>query len=124
MRGSEAGAEREYGISMASVKVTFTLDQDTVQCLETASERLHLPKSQIVRDAVQEYHQRIGRLSDRERMSLLRAFDRLLPKIPLRPRRSAERELKELRAARRSGGRWSPVGRALSCSIHRFSLAA
>jgi hypothetical protein len=97
---------------MASVKVTFTLDQNTIQCLEAASERLRLPKSQVIREAVHEYNQRIGRLSEKEREKMLRVFDRLLPKIPVRRRRSAERELKQLRAARRPGGRRSPAGRA------------
>lgn len=99
-------------MSMASVKVTFTLDEDTIQCLEAAAERLRLPKSQVIREAVHEYYRRIGRLSEKERVQMLRTFDRLLPKIPLRRHRSAERELEQLRATRRSGGRRSPVGRA------------
>jgi hypothetical protein len=51
-----------------------------------------------------EYYQRIGQLSEQERVQMLRAFDRLLSQIPLRPRRTAERELRELREARRPGG--------------------
>jgi metal-responsive CopG/Arc/MetJ family transcriptional regulator len=42
------------------VKVTFTLDADTVNRLERAAERLSKPKSQVIREAVQEYYQRIG----------------------------------------------------------------
>jgi predicted DNA-binding protein len=90
---------------MASVKVTFTLDQETVNRLQVASERLSLPKSQVIREAVQDYYQRIGRLSERERIQMLRIFDEMVPRIPSRPDRQVDRELKAIRQARRSGGR-------------------
>jgi len=90
---------------MASVKVTFTLDQETVNRLQIASERLSLPKSQVIREAVQDYYQRIGRLSERERIQMLRIFDEMVPRIPSRPAREVDRELKAIRQARRSGGR-------------------
>ena len=90
---------------MASIKVTFTLDQQTIRRLQMASRRLSRPKSQVIREAVQEYYERIGRLSESERARMLRALDELLPAIPLRPRRDAEREWKEIRGARRAGGR-------------------
>ncbi len=72
-----------------------------------AAERLAKPKSQVVREAVSEYHDRIGRLSARERLEKLRLFDALLPLIPSRGRGAAQRELKAIREARRSGGRRS-----------------
>jgi hypothetical protein len=93
---------------MASLKVTFTLDQETVNRLEAAAARLSRPKSQVIREAVQDYYERIGRLSESERSRMLRAFDELLPKIPVRPRRDTQRELAEIRRARRSGGRRTP----------------
>jgi hypothetical protein len=40
----------EYGIDMASIKVTYTLDEATVTRLEVASARLSMPKSEIVRE--------------------------------------------------------------------------
>ena len=92
---------------MATVKVTFTLDQATVTRLEEAAARLALPKSRVVREAILEYYDRIGRLSERERLSLLRTFDEVLPRIPARDAREVERELKALRQARRAGGRRS-----------------
>jgi hypothetical protein len=52
-----------------------------------------------------EFHDRIGRLSERERNAMLRAFDDLIPKIPARPAAAVERELAQVRSARRSGGR-------------------
>ena len=89
---------------MAS-KVTFTLDEETVHRIAESAERLAKPKSQIVREAVADYHSRIGRLSESERQRLLKAFDTLVPLIPARPQREADRELRAIREARRSGGR-------------------
>jgi len=48
-----------------------------------------------------------GRLGERERLDMLRAFDRLVPKIPARSVASADRELAEIRKARKTGGRRS-----------------
>ncbi len=90
---------------MASLKLTFSLDADTVARLRQAAERLRIPQSQVVREAVAEYSARIGRLSDAERLALLKTFDRLLPLVPPRPAASVHAELRELRAARRRGGR-------------------
>ena len=90
---------------MASNKVTFTLDPETVHRIEDAAQRLAKPKSQIVRDAVADYHARIDRLSETERQRMLKIFDTLFPLIPVRPQREANAELKEIRRARRTGGR-------------------
>jgi hypothetical protein len=90
---------------MATTKVTFTLDETALNRLQDASARLARPKSEIVREAILEFHHRIGRLSERERSSMLRAFDELIPKIPVRPAAAADRELAQLRVARRTGGR-------------------
>jgi hypothetical protein len=92
---------------MATSKVTFTLDEATVHMIADAAERLAKPKSQVVREAVSEYHERIGRLSARERLEKLHLLDALLPLIPSRGRGAAQRELKAIREARRSGGRRS-----------------
>lgn len=96
---------------MAATKVTFTLDPATVARIEDAAARLSLPKSQIVREAVHEFHDRIGRLSDSERLRLLRAFDQLAPRVPARSAQEADRELAALRRDRRTGGRRSLAGR-------------
>ncbi len=92
---------------MATTKVTFTLDEETIRRLRTASERLRKPQSQVVREAVADYADRIGRLSDAERAALLRTFDRLVPALPARPGRAVDAELRQLRADRRRGGRRS-----------------
>ncbi|MCX6626802.1 MAG: ribbon-helix-helix protein, CopG family [Candidatus Solibacter sp.] len=96
---------------MASNKVTFTLDAETVHRIEDAAEILAKPKSQIVREAVADYHGRIGRLSESERQRMLKIFDTLVPLIPARPQREVDDELKEIRRARRSGGRLSRSGK-------------
>ena len=95
---------------MATVKVTFTLDSATIARLQDAASRLALPKSEVVREAISEFHDRIGRLSERERIRLLRAFDEVVPRIPARTGADVQRELKSLREARRHGGRRSASG--------------
>jgi predicted DNA-binding protein len=94
---------------MATVKVTFTLDEATVKRLETASRRLALPKSQVIREAVEGFYERMGQMSEQERKRMLRIFDEVMPRIP--PRRPGEvrRGLKEIRLARRRGGRSTTV---------------
>src|SRR3954465_10637586 len=92
-------------MSMAASKVTFTLDESTVSRLQDASERLAKPKSEIVREAILEFYDRIGRLSERERLGMLRAFDELVPKIPSRSAAELDHELSAVRKARKRGGR-------------------
>lgn len=87
------------------VKMTFTLDDATVTRLRRAASRLGRPRSAVVRDAIRDYSERIGRLSEEERVGMLRAFDKLVPAIPSRPATEVEKELRQLRAARRQGGR-------------------
>lgn len=94
---------------MATTKVTFTLDQASLQRLQDAADRLALPKSEVVREAIMEFHDRLGRLSDRERLRMLRVFDELVPSIPSRSAAEVKRELAELRRSRRAGGRRTPA---------------
>jgi len=85
--------------------MTFTLDEETAARLRQAAERMSMPKSQVVREAIRDYSERVGRLSEHERLRLLRSFDELVPKIPARPVGEVEREIREVRDARRRGGR-------------------
>ena len=94
---------------MGTSKVTFTLDASTIRRLRDAAERLAKPQSAVVREAIQDFHDRIGKLSERERARLLRSFDELVSKIPRRPVAAVERELTALRKSRRQGGRKSPT---------------
>lgn len=90
---------------MATVKVTFTLDAGAVAHLNDAAEQLGKPKSEVVREAIEDYHARIGQLSERERLRMLRAFDELVPRIPSRSREAVDDEIRAIRQARRRGGR-------------------
>ncbi|MBW3671612.1 MAG: ribbon-helix-helix protein, CopG family [Acidobacteria bacterium] len=92
---------------MARVKVTFTLDESSVEMLERAAERVGKPKSQVVREAIRDYHDRAGRLSEKERRHMLETFDAITERIPPRSARAVDKELEQIRTARRSGGRGS-----------------
>jgi len=96
---------------MAAAKVKFALDEATVRRIETASKRLALSKSQVVREAVQDYYERLGQMSEQERKRMLRIFDEVIPQIPARPLNELRRELKAIRLARRSPGRKTIVER-------------
>ncbi|HUP50745.1 MAG TPA: ribbon-helix-helix domain-containing protein [Thermoanaerobaculia bacterium] len=89
-------------------KVTFTLDEQTVRRIEVTSVRLGKPKSQVIREAVADYHERAGRLSEVERRRLLGVLDRMMALPPTRPSRDVDREIADVRAARRRGGRRTP----------------
>jgi len=91
------------------VKVTFTLDETTIAKLDDASRQLEKPKSEVVREAVNEYHARMRRLSEQERQRILRALHELAPLVPHRAQADVDRELLAIRLARRAGGRRTPV---------------
>ena len=90
------------------IKVTFTLDDETVARLRRVASRLGKPQSQVVREAVKDYAARSDKLSEEERKRLLAVLDELAPKIPRRPQKEVDAELREIRAARR---RWARRGR-------------
>jgi predicted DNA-binding protein len=91
------------------VKVTFTLDEETILRLNETARRLAKPKSEVVREAIEAYHAKSDRLSEAERQRMLKALREyaLLPTVGTAADR--ERELREIRAARRSGGRRTRV---------------
>ena len=97
---------------MATVKVTFTLDQVSLDRLTDAAERLAVAKSEVVREAIMAFHDRLGKLSDKERYAMLRTFDELVPKIPAVSAAAVERELAEVRRARKAGGRRTRSGQS------------
>jgi predicted transcriptional regulator len=94
---------------MATVKMTFTLDEATAHRLNVAASRLHKPKSEVVREAIQDYYAKTDRLSEAERQRMLRVLKEYMAKPPTRPQKEVDRELRELRRARRSGGRLHPA---------------
>jgi predicted transcriptional regulator len=90
------------------VKVTFTLDDEAVRRLRETAERLRKPQSLVVREAVAEYAAAARRLSEVELRAMLDTFDRVVRRVPSRPAREVDTELRALRAARRRGGRRHP----------------
>lgn len=85
------------------VKVTYTLDDETVQRIRRVASRLGKPQSQVVREAVKEYDARSDKLSDEERTRMLAILDHFRKQLPTRPQAEVEAELLELRRSRRRG---------------------
>jgi len=57
------------------VKVTFSLDEETVRKLRKMAERTKKPQSLVVREAVAQYAARQDTLTPEEQARLLRALD-------------------------------------------------
>jgi hypothetical protein len=91
------------------VRVTFTFDDETVETLRKTASRLKKPQSAVVREAIQDYATRSLRMNDQERKHLLRVFDRVLARIPTRSQEEADAEIARIRAARKTGGRRTPL---------------
>lgn len=91
------------------VKVTFTLDEETIRFLEASAARHALPKSQVVREAIHDYHEKSSRLSEAEKLRMLNFLDRYAQTPSSRTQKEAEQEIAAIRSARRSGGRRHPV---------------
>jgi len=87
------------------VKVTFTLDDRTISRLRQAAARVNKPQSQVIREAVNDYADRVGRLSESERVRTLATLDAIVKKKPIRSAADVDRELQSIRTARRGGGR-------------------
>ena|ERR1043166_3850026 len=97
---------------MATTKVTFTLDAETVRKLALTATQLGRPKSAVLREAIDEYHERRGRLTESERLRMLKAIDEMMSQPSPKTSRDVDREIRAIRAARRTGGRRTPVERA------------
>ena len=87
------------------VKMTFTFDERTVETLRRAASRLRKPQSVVVREAIQDYADRAGRLSEEERRRMLKVLDRMKARSPARSQDDVDAEIAEIRAARKTGGR-------------------
>ena len=90
------------------VKVTFTVDDETVLRLRRIAARLAKPQSQVVREALKEYEARSTKLSDEERARMLAVVDRMMKAPATRSARAVDAELRDIRAARRRWARRSP----------------
>jgi predicted DNA-binding protein len=85
------------------VKVTFTLDETTVQRLRKLAERSRKPQSLVVREAVAHYAAREDKLTPDEQARLLTAIRRVREMRPTRSQSEVDKELRELRQSRREG---------------------
>jgi hypothetical protein len=75
--------------------------------LRKTTVRLAKPQSAIVREAIREYGARAGRLSEDERRRMLRSIDAFLTHRPGGTAAAVDRELSQVRKARRLDGRRS-----------------
>ena len=87
------------------VKVTFTLDEDTVAEIRRTAARLGTAQSRVVREAIAEFAARADRLTERERLRVLGVLEALKPSAPTRSAAAVDAELRAVRDARRQGGR-------------------
>ncbi len=83
------------------VKVTYTLDDETVARIKRVATRLGKPQSQVVREAVKEYDARSDKLTDEERTRMLAVLARIRQLPPTRPQSEVEAELRDIRKSRR-----------------------
>ena len=86
-------------------KVTFTLDAETVEAIRTIAARRRRPRSHVVREAVAAYARTELTLDARERERRIRVLDELAARPRSRPQKEVDRELAEIRRARRAGWR-------------------
>ena len=86
-------------------KLTFSLDEGTVQLLRRVAEQKRKAQSLIVREAIAEYGAREEKLPDEERERRLAILREIAAQPPTRSKASVERELRDLRRLRRTG--WS-----------------
>ena len=91
------------------VKLTFSLDDETVATLRRTAARLRKPQSAVVREAVAHYAAREDKLSDEERDRILKVIDYIKALPPSGPHSDAVREIREIRRSRRTG--WRPGAR-------------
>ncbi|MEO6212308.1 MAG: ribbon-helix-helix protein, CopG family [Vicinamibacterales bacterium] len=90
-------------------KLTFSLDDETVEALRTAAHRSGKPQSLIVREAIADYATREQRLSDSDRERLMGALRRIRSRPSKRSAAEVDRELTEIHRSRRTG--WSRATR-------------
>jgi predicted transcriptional regulator len=87
------------------VKMTFTLDETTVEALKRISKRLQKTQSYVLREAICHYEPHAGQLTKAERKQRVELLDRLVASIPRRSGSETDLELRQLRQSRRKGWR-------------------
>ncbi|HEY2383551.1 MAG TPA: ribbon-helix-helix protein, CopG family [Terriglobia bacterium] len=91
------------------LKVTFTVDEQTVNTLKRIATRLNKPQSVIFREAIRHYSEHADQLSPEERDRMLAVVDRIMARKPTRRDAEVAAELAAVRAARKTGGRRTRV---------------
>ena len=86
-------------------KVTFTLDDATVEAIRAIAARKNKPRSLVIREAVAAYASQEEKLDDAERARRLRVLDDLMARPRTRPQVQVDDDLREIRRARRVGWR-------------------
>lgn len=92
-----------------TIKMTFTVDKQTADRIDRTARRLGIPKSGVVREAIADYAARAGRLSESERLRMLKIMDEMMERPPTRPQADVGREIAAIRRARRLAERRTPV---------------
>ncbi|PYQ93341.1 MAG: hypothetical protein DMF97_20145 [Acidobacteria bacterium] len=92
----------EYG---SMTKVTFTLDDGTVETIRAIAARKRKPRNLVVREAVAAYARQEDKLDDAERARRLRVLDDVMARPDTRPPAAVGKELRAIRRARRVGWR-------------------
>jgi metal-responsive CopG/Arc/MetJ family transcriptional regulator len=85
------------------VKVTLSLDEETVRTLRKMAKRTKKPQSLVVREAVAHYAAKEDKLTPEEQERMLGVLQEMRKLLPTRPQSEVDEELRELREARRVG---------------------
>lgn len=88
---------------------TLTLSDATIERIESTAENLGKSSSEVIEDLMTQNHKLPDRLSDAERERMLKVLDRIRNRPSSKTDEDVRRELEEIRAARRSGGRRTPI---------------
>jgi hypothetical protein len=94
---------------VAKVKVTIQLDRETLESVDKDAARVSKPRSVVLRRAIESSYPSRGAVSEAERQRRLRIMDEYMKQPPTRSQREVDREIAEIRRARRSGGRLHPA---------------
>ncbi len=85
------------------VKLTLSLDENTVRTLRALGVRQRKPQSHVVREAIAVYAAQGEKLNEQERARKLRVLDQLAAAAPTRPEKEVDAALHAARRARRTG---------------------
>ena len=105
------------------VKMTFTFDEVTAARLKHAAARLAKPQSEIVREAIRDYADRIGKLSEQSACAFFtRRYHAAKNSATFRPQRSTARSRPSARRVVKEDGenQWAAMIHldARSSSMH------